>query len=140
MKLAPIMDRITSANLGFKAVEGVEAVGDLATTSVAMPACFVVQATEEMAPEQEGAGLIVLNSVVGFDVVIMVNVAARRGKNRDELSDFADAAMALLLGWTPDASVYRPIVPVSGRLLGLEGGRASWIIRFRTSYRLRKQG
>lgn len=140
MKLGPIIDRISAGALGFKTVDGIETVADLETTPVPLPAAFVVPAADDFLPEQEGAGLIVLENRANFDVVIMIAAAAQRGRVRDELSGFADAVIEQLLGWSPDASVYRPIIPVSGRLLGLGGGRVSWTIRFRTAYRLRKQG
>ncbi len=141
MKLGPIIDYIAAAALGFRLVDGIEQVADVeSVAAAAYPACFVVQAGEAMVTEQDGAGLLVVGINADFDVVSVVSSAAARGKTRDELAGLDDALKLLLLGWTPDANVYRPIVPVSARLIGVGGGRASWATRFRTYYRLRKQG
>lgn len=140
MKMSPIIDWIATGNLGFKTVDGVESAADLVTVQGAMPGGFVIQATETILEEQNGPGLILMRSEVTFDVVSIVTAASARGRNRDELSDLADAVIVRLLGWTWDPDTVRPIVPVGGRLLGLGGGRASWITNFRTSYRIRKQG
>lgn len=141
MKMDWIISAIDAANLGFRLVDGVEQVADIENVAAAAyPACFVVQATENMTEEQNGPGLVVVAITADFDVVTVVQSAAARGKVRGELAAFADALQTLLLGYTPDANVYRPIVPVSARLIGVGGGRASWATRFRTVYRLRKQG
>ena len=139
MKLSLVIDRIATGDLGFRAVSGVKAVADLATVPTPLPACFVIPAEESIRSVTEGSGLIDLESTYSFDVVSMVAGAAQRGREEDELTDFHDAVITRLLGWTPDET-YRPIVPVAGRLLGLSPGRASWITRFRTVFHYRKQG
>lgn len=140
MKLSLVTERIETGALGFKQVAGVRTVADLGTTPASMPGCFVIPATEEIRPVQEGAGLIVLDATFSFDVVCMVGQALRAGQEEDELMVLKDAVIDRLLGWTPDPSIYRPIVPTAGRLLGLAAGRASWITRYRTVFAYRKQG
>jgi hypothetical protein len=139
LKLSLVIDRIATGDLGFRAVSGVKAVADLATVPTPLPACFVIPAEESIRSVVEGPGLIDMESTYSFDVVSMVSGAAQRGREEDELTDFHDAVIARLLGWTPDP-LYRPIVPVAGRLLGISPGRASWITRFRTVFHYRKQG
>lgn len=139
MILGPIIDHIKAGSLGFKTVDGVEAVADLDTLIGALPGCFVIPGTETNAGGQEGAGLIMLEIRASFSVAIIVQAAATRGKVRDELTGFADAVTARLLGWTWDPA-FRPFVPTQARLLGIAAGRASWIAEFRTTYYLRKQG
>jgi hypothetical protein len=140
MKLGLVIDRIETGALGFKHVSGVKTVADLDTTPAPMPACFVLPATENIVPKQEGPGLIHLEATFSFDVVCVVSAAAQRGRDEDELMELKDAVIERLLGWTPDASIYRPLVPTAGRLLGIAGGRASWITRYRTVFAYRKQG
>jgi hypothetical protein len=136
VKLAPIITRLTGL-AGVKTVDGVKALAELATVQVALPGLFVVPAAEDFRPIQEGSGLIQLEETVQFDVVILINASAQRGRDQDEIDGLADLVKANLFGWTPSAE-FRPIVPVAGRLLGVEGGRVSWIIRFRTVQHLRK--
>lgn len=141
MMLGHVIERIAAGQLGFKTVDGIEALGELAATPVhALPAAFVVPAAEDFVAEQEGAGLMVIRCEFDFDVAIIVSTSAARGKAQGELLVLAAAVIELLLGWTPDANTWRPIRPTGARLLGIEAGRASWVVRFRTSYRLRKQG
>jgi hypothetical protein len=140
MKLNLVIDRIETGALGFKHVSGVKTVADLDTTPAPMPACFVLPATETIVPKQEGAGLIMLEATFSFDVVCLIQGSAQRGRDENELMDLKDVVIDRLLGWTPDPSIYRPIVPTAGRLLGLAAGRASWITRFRTVFAYRKQG
>jgi hypothetical protein len=135
-----IISHVAAGQLGFKAVEGVESVALLASVPVARPACFVLPALEDYRATQESAGLIVIEVTASFDVVVMVDGAATRGQRAGELETLRTAVVDRLLGWTPDASLYRPFVPTSGRLLGIENGRASHVTRFRTVYRLRRQG
>lgn len=141
MKLAPIIDWLAAGNLGLKRVEGVESLAAIeALPNSAFPAAFVVQAEAARREVQNGPGLIVVEVEAVFNVVIIVSAGAARGTARDELTGLSDAIIDRLLGWTPDADIYRPITPGAGRLLGLEAGRASWIDSFRTVYRIRKQG
>ena len=136
-----VIERLVAGQLGFKTIDGIEALAELAETPIAaFPAGFVVPAAESFTPEQEGAGLIVIRSEFDFDVAIIASTSAARGKAKGEVMALAVQVIAELLGWTPDASTWRPIRPVSARLLGLTPGRVSWVVRFRTSYRLRKQG
>jgi hypothetical protein len=140
MKLGLVIDHIAAGDLGFKHVGGVKRVADLARTPAPMPACFVIPAEETIRSVTEGPGLIDLESTFSFDVVALVTGASQRGRDEDELTDFHDALVTRLMGWTPEPALYRPIVPVAARLLGLEAGRASWITRFRTVFHYRKQG
>lgn len=141
MKLGPIIDWLAAGDLGLKRVEGIESLAAIeALPNSAFPAAFVVQAEEARRESQNGPGLIVVEVDAVFNVVIMITASAVRGQARDELTSLSEAIITRLLGWTPDAAVYRPITPGAGRLLGLEAGRASWIDQFRTTYRLRKQG
>jgi hypothetical protein len=141
MILDDVIARIAAGQLGLKTVDGVEALAELAATPVhALPAAYVVQAAEDFIPEQEGSGLLVVRSEFDFDVAVIVGAAAARGKAKGELAQLVGLVIQQLLGWTPDGIEYRPIRPISARLLGIEGGRVSWVVRFRTSYRLRKQG
>lgn len=139
--MAPIIDRISGGQLGFKLVDGVESLAAIAELAAAsFPAAFVVQANERMTEEQNGPGLIVITVDATFDVAIVIRASATRGQNRDTLTALAEAVTTRLLGWTPDAATYRPFTPVSGQLIAVEGGNASWAVRFRTVYRIRKQG
>lgn len=132
---------LSAGNLGFKTVEGVEAVADIDNLAVAaLPGGFVVEARESFEVEQEGAGLIVMRRTFEFDVISLVTASARRGADRGELRTLNEAVILRLMGWTPEPSTYRPIVPIAGQLTGIGGGRASWLTRFRTVDRLRKQG
>ena len=147
MKLAPVIARLTGlaseaasrGGAGVKTVDGVKALAELATVQVALPGLFVVPAAEDFRPVQEGAGLIHLETTHQFDVVVLINASATRGRDQDELMTLADAVQAQLFGWSP-APEFRPIVPLASRLLGIDGGRASWIMRFRTVSHLRKIG
>lgn len=139
MKLSLVAEHIRAGELGFRDVQGVKRLADLATTPAPLPACFVIPAEETIRSISEGAGLISLEATYSFDVVSMVAGSAQRGREEDELTDFHDAVIGRLLGWTPDP-IYRPIVPVAGRLLGLSAGRASWITRFRTVFHYSKRG
>jgi hypothetical protein len=136
MKLAPVIERLKPL-AGVRTVDGVKALAELATVQVALPGLFVVPATEDFRPIQEGAGLIQLEGVIQFDVVVLINASATRGRDQDEVGDLAQAVQDALFGWTP-APELRPFVPVASRLLGVEAGRVSWIIRFRTAQHLRK--
>lgn len=139
--LDAVIDRLAAGQLGFKTIDGIEALAELGETPIAaFPAAFVVPAAESFTAEQEGSGLLVVRSDYDFDVAIITSTSAARGKAKGELMALAVQVIAEMLGWTPDASTYRPIKPVSARLLGLSPGRISWVVRFRTSYRLRKQG
>jgi hypothetical protein len=140
MKLAPVIDRITAAGLGFRTVRGIEALAGLDTATGALPAAFVIPDGFTVLGGSEGSGLIDLETEDRFNIVIIVAGAADPDKVRDELESLAAAITALLLGWTPDSLVYRPIRPTTGRLLGLSPGRASFIVNFRTAYHLRKVG
>jgi hypothetical protein len=132
--------RLVEGNLGFRAVEGVETIAQLASVPVARPAAFVLPALEDYRAAHEGAGLIDIEVTAALDVVVMVDGAATRGQRAGELEQLRRAVVEQIFGWTPDPSVYRPFIPTSGRLLGIESGRASHITRFRTLYRLRRQG
>ena len=137
---AAIIDHLAGGQLGLKAVEGIETAAQLASVPVARPAAFVLPALEDYRAAQEGAGLIILEVTAAFDVVVMVDGHATRGQRAGELERLRQAVVDRLFGWTPDAAAYRPFVPTSGRLLGIENGRASHVTRFRTVYRLRRQG
>ena len=139
MKLAPVIDRIAAAQLGFRTVRGVEALASIDTAPGALPAAFVVPDGFTVVGGSEGTLIIDLETRDSFNVVIIVAGAADPDRVRDDLEGFAAAVTQLLLAWTPDSLVYRPIVPTAGRLLGIAGGRASYIINFRTSCHLRKQ-
>ncbi|WP_439532031.1 phage tail terminator protein [Polymorphobacter sp.] len=136
MKLLPIIERLKPVS-GIRTVEGAKALAELATIQVALPGLFVVPAAEDFRPVQEGAGLIQLEETIQFDVVVIINASATRGRDEDELEGFSEAVKTLLFGWAPSAE-FRPIVPVASRLLGVGSGRVSWIIRFRTVQHLRK--
>ena len=138
MKLAPVIAQLQGIP-GIKTVEDVFTLADLATVQVALPALFVVPAARTAGQTQEGAGLIDVETTVTFDVVILVNAAATRGKNRDELETISEAVTKRLLGFTPGPE-FRPFIPVSARLLGAAGGRVSWVQRFRTVTHERKVG
>ncbi len=135
-----VIGQLKAGALGFKAVEPIEALADLETIAVARPACFVLPATEDYQTTQEGSGLINVEVTERFDVVVMVDAALRAGRRQNELSVLVAAARAQLFGWTPDSSVWRPMVPEAGRLLGVGGGRASYVTRYRTVSRIRKTG
>lgn len=135
-----VIEQLKAGTLGFKAVEPIEALADLETVAVARPACFVLPAADDYLTTQEGAGLINIEHTERFDVVVMVDAAARLGQRQGELRALVEAARTHLFGWTPDSTIWRPMVPEAGRLLGLGGGRASYLTRFRTVSRIRKTG
>lgn len=141
MKLSAVIDRIETGSLGYRHVAGVARLADLAAVPAPTPACFVIPAEETIRSVVEGAGLISLEATFSFDVVTMIAGDGRgSAASADALGDFHDALITRLLGWTPDSEIYRPVVPVAGRLLGISAGRASWISRFRTVFEYRKQG
>ncbi len=135
-----VIEQLKAGALGFKAVEPIEALADLETVAVARPACFVLPAADDYLTTQEGPGLINIEHTERFDVVVMVDAAARLGQRQGELRALVEAARSQLFGWTPDSTIWRPMVPEAGRLLGLGGGRASYLTRFRTVSRIRKTG
>ncbi len=128
------------AVLGLKAIEPIEALADLETVAVARPACFVLPAAEDYLTTQEGSGLINIEVTSRIDVVVMVDGALKLGRRQNELVQLSHDIRDLLFGWTPDAAVWRPLVPEAARLLGVGGGRASYLTRFRTVSRIRRQG
>lgn len=135
-----VIKRIVESGL-FKTVDGIEALASIAQAPGARPACYVVPASDDYNAVQEGAGLIQIEMIEAFDVVIVVDGAVQTGRRQADLKALADELRdKCLLGWTPDGTRWRPFVPVAGRLLGLEGGRASWLTRYRTAQWLRKQG
>jgi hypothetical protein len=138
--LAQVIDHLKAGALGFKAVEPIETLADLETVMVARPACFVLPATDDYLATQEGTGLINIEHTERFDVVVMVDAATRLGQRQDELRALVIAARERLFGWTPDGTIWRPMVPEAGRLTGVGGGRASFLTRFRTVSRIRKTG
>lgn len=126
--------------LGFKAIEPIEALADLQTVAVARPACFVLPAAEDYLTTQEGSGLINIEVTSRIDVVVMVDGALKQGRRQNELVQISHNVRDLLFGWTPDSATWRPLVPEAARLLGVGGGHASYLTRFRTVSRIRKQG
>ncbi len=135
MKLSAVIGRLADIE-GVRAVEDVLAVADLATSAVAMPALFVIPAGEQSGDIQEGSSVTVVQTVISFDVAILLSAAAARGRNRDELETIKAAVIERLLGRTP-GEAFRPVVPVSGRLAEAAGGRVLWVHRFRTVTNLR---
>lgn len=138
--LQAVIARLTAANLGYRSIAPLESLADLPTQAHAFPAAFVIPATENFTPEQEGGGVLIVRNEVEFDVVTIVLAAKTPGLRQSEMAALAGAVVTELLGFTPDSDVWRPMVPVASRLLGIEGGRASWITRFRSVCRLRKNG
>jgi len=139
VKLSAVIGRLADIE-GVRAVEDVLAVADLATSAVAMPALFVIPAGEQSGDIQEGSSVTVVQTVISFDVAILLSAAAARGRNRDELETIKAAVIERLLGRTPQGSAgeaFRPVVPVSGRLAEAAGGRVLWVHRFRTVTNLR---
>ncbi len=132
--------RLRAGELGLKAIESIEQLADLETVSVARPACFVLPAAEDYRPTQEGSGLIDIELTERIDVVVMVDGARVIGRRQNDLLAFSQAIRDQLFGWTPDGTVWRPLVPEAGRLLGVGGGRASYVTRYRTVSHIRKTG
>lgn len=140
MKLSAVIDLIKSSDIGFKTVDGVLAIADLATRPGAVPAAYVVPTRTVYVSEQEGPGLIVIGAQAEFDIVIVIGSGQNAGRDRDELHTLAEAIIGLVLGWTPHPDCFRPVIPIAAGLSGVGGGKASWSIRFRTYSRLRKEG
>lgn len=140
MILDHVIARLKAAALGFRSIEAIEALADLETVAVARPAAFVLPAADDYLTTQEGSGLINVEVTQRIDVVVMVDGAARPGRRQNEMMQLAEALRDHLFGWTPDRNVWRPLVPEAARLLGVGGGRASYLVRFRTVSRIRKEG
>lgn len=127
-----VIARLKAANLGFRAVESIEALADLETVAVARPACFVLPASTDYRATQAGGGLLNMEATERLDIVVMVDGALKLGRRQNEMMALAAAVIDELFGWTPDRNVWRPLEPEASRLLGVGGGRASYLVRFRT--------
>ena len=132
MLIDHVIARLKAGALGFRAVESIEALADLETVAVARPACFVLPASTDYRPTQEGGGLLNVEATERLDIVVMVDGAVKQGRRQNEMMALAGAVITELFGWTPDPGIWRPLVPEAARLLGVGGGHASWLVRFRT--------
>lgn len=137
MNAAPIIAAIDAAGLGFRTVEGVEALSEIDTAGAPLPAAYVVIESERGITEQAGAGLLAGLVTVTFAVAIVVSSAAQRGRVAGDLDRLGIAVRDLLFGWQHPLAE-RPTEYRGGQLLGVGAGRASALRRFETVYRIRK--
>jgi hypothetical protein len=138
VNLLAIIERLRPlvGQAGIRTVSDALGLAALESEQVALPALFVIPASETAGRTQEGSGVVVVEWIEEFDVVTVLAAAAARDRSRDELHAIASLVTGQLIGWTPDPAA-RPIIPVASRLLGLGGGRVSWVQRFRTATHLR---
>lgn len=135
MNIEPI--KLQLAGSGFKSIDGVGALSDIATRAGALPAAYVLVESESSADAQSGSGIFEQIDTIVFGVVIVVSSgAAQHGLPAADIEALKEAVKAKLRGWQhPETD--RPAAYRGARLIGVGAGRVSALLRFETTQRVR---
>lgn len=105
---------------------------------LALPAAFVLPDSESAAPEATGSSIFEQLVTSLFAVVIVAGGdSLRRDRDLEHLAELEGAVIDRLFA-RPLLGLDRPLAYVDARILGLEPGRVSRLLRFRATWRLRR--
>lgn len=135
MNIDPI--KVQLAGCGFKSIDSVAGLDDIATRPGALPAGFIVIESERSSDVQSGSGVFEQIDTIIFGVVIVVSTgAAQHGLPGADIETLKEATKLKLRGWLhPDTD--RPAAYRGARLISVGAGRVSALLRFETTQRVR---